>query len=94
VLLPNHAEAIIYPPKLRDYLLVLEHKEGGSKARALMRIGFRRETWEELEVAIRQLIAENDAMSSPRDGREGYRVEGTLFGPNGSRRFRTVWGMI
>jgi hypothetical protein len=93
VLLPNHAEAIIPPAELRDYLLVLEHKDGGPKARRLVRIGFRREAWEELEVAIRKLIGESDAVEVfGRSGRR-FQVEGILEGPAGTTPFRTVWVM-
>jgi hypothetical protein len=62
VLLPNRAEAIIHVSKLRDYLLDVDHPEGSSKARLLIRIGFRRDNWEELEGAIRLLIEDNEAV--------------------------------
>lgn len=93
MLLPNHAEAIIAVGKTRDYLLDLEHKDGWSKAQLLYRIGFRRETWQDLEAAIRVLVSEHDAIEVSRRGEQYFHVEGILHGPDGNRRFRTVWKM-
>lgn len=66
MLLPNYAEAIIPVGKTRDYLLDVDHQDGWSKAQLLVRIGFRREAWQELEAAIRQLIEQYEAAGVPR----------------------------
>jgi len=53
VKLPNADLAIIEVTKLRDYLLDVDHVDGGPKAPLLVSMGFRRDHWQELEAAIR-----------------------------------------
>lgn len=38
--LPNRENAVIAPDKLTDYLLNVEHKRGGAKARLLVQFGW------------------------------------------------------
>ena len=67
---PRAADAFVPLPKVRDYLLNLEHPEGGSKARWLLSIGYKRE-------APDQLI---DDLLSIAQTVEEYTVEQTKFG--------------
>jgi hypothetical protein len=91
VLLPNHAEAIIAAEKLRDFLLNADHEYGRDRARILLRMGFERERWQELDVAIRRLIATNDAIESSGYEIPRFIVMGDLYGPTESRHFWTIW---
>jgi hypothetical protein len=93
VLLPNADVAVIPAEKLRDYLLDLGHKKGGSKAALLYRIGYRREDWSQLEEDIREQILPLEAEEVPAEGGRRFRVAGTLQGPDGSTPFRTVWSI-
>ncbi|HNS39820.1 MAG TPA: hypothetical protein PKJ56_06185 [Promineifilum sp.] len=83
-------EAIIPREKLLDYLL--KPRRENDKSRFLARVGFTRENPDELERAIRQLVAENDAFLD-RQNEFGlfYRVEGVLRGPTGARLIVTIW---
>lgn len=80
--LPRHESALIPTPKLRDYLLDLEHPVGRHKALYLARLGFSRRGWSALEAEIRSLIAREPAWAFPV-GPHGQklRVRGTIRGP-------------
>lgn len=52
--LPNREKAVIAPDKLLNYLLNVEHKRGGTKARVLTEFGYRVENWRQLESDIRR----------------------------------------
>jgi hypothetical protein len=90
VLLPNHAEATIAVEKLRDFLLDAEHSYGQDRARIFLGLGFRRENWQELEIAIRLQIATNEAIDSPGYPEPRFVVMGDIHGPAGSRHFWTI----
>ncbi len=51
--IPNREGAAIEPSKLTDYLLNLEHKRGGAKAKLLIQCGYSQENWQQLETDIR-----------------------------------------
>ena len=74
-------DAIIPEPKLTQYLLVPRSRD--DKSKFLAQGGFTQENSAELERAIRQLIAENDAVEDRTD-RFGtfYEVKGVLRGVN------------
>ncbi len=74
--------AIIPQAKLDQYLLIWRERD--DKSKFLAQAGYGLETVEELELAIRRIIAENDAVEEGTDqyGRR-YRVVGTLYGLNG-----------
>jgi hypothetical protein len=85
------SDAIISRAKLTQYLLVWRRKK--DKSKFLARAGFTINNPDDLELAIRQLIAENEAFE---DGRnqfgDYYRVEGRLTGPNGiTLAVITIW---
>ncbi len=52
--IPSFNEPEIPKEKISDYLLCLEHPEGGSKARFFLSRGFSYEDWTELAEALRQ----------------------------------------
>jgi hypothetical protein len=76
------ADAIIAPSKLTDYLLLA--RPWDDKSKFLGQAGFRRDSPELLEAAIRQLAADTEAVD---DGVNEYgkfwRADGVLLGPNG-----------
>jgi hypothetical protein len=69
VQLPNIDRAVIPVEKLRDYLLDLDHRKGGSKAALLYRIGYRREEWKQLESDIREQLLPLEAEEVPAKDR-------------------------
>lgn len=84
-------DAIIPRAKLTKYLLVPLPED--DKAKFLEFGGFTQENPDALEAAIRQLIAENDAVEAFTDifGTR-YRVTGTLHGANGvALEAVTIW---
>lgn len=82
--------AIIPREKLMHYLLIPQRKN--DKSGFLAQAGFIQENPDLLEQAIRQLIAENEALLD-RQNEYGtfYRVVGDLHGPNGILATVTVW---
>jgi hypothetical protein len=76
------ANAIIPEPKLTEYLLVAQPRN--DKSKFLLQGGFTQDNPADLELAIRKLIAENDAVEDRTD-RFGtfYEVKGMLTGVNG-----------
>lgn len=87
--LPN--DAMIAPIKLYGYLLVWRAKD--DKSRWLATAGFSLDNWEQLEDALRALIATTEAVAD-EETRFGqmYVVSGILIGPNGKAlSVRTVW---
>lgn len=91
--LPNVEEAIVPRRKAEDYLLNLEHPDGGSKARFFVRFGFQRSAWGLLAEALRNHARVHPLADSTTDS-DGttYVVEGTLETPSGRKpRVRSVW---
>ena len=84
------SNALIPLEKLTDYLLVPRRKN--DKAQFLARAGFTPANPFALEQAIRQLIAENQAVQDRQDEYGTfYRVTGQLRGPRGILMVVTVW---
>ncbi|MEO1664725.1 MAG: DUF6883 domain-containing protein [Chloroflexota bacterium] len=85
------AEAAVIPPeKLTKYLLVPQVKN--DKSKFLAQAGFTLDNPDELDAAIRRILAENDAVQD-RENEYGksYRVSGQLVGPGGALAVITVW---
>ena len=83
-------DAVITREKLTLYLLVPRRKN--DKSRFLAQAGFSLENPDVLEVALRRLIAEHEAISDREDAYGVYyRVEGNLHGPDGILRVITIW---
>jgi hypothetical protein len=83
-------DAIIANDKLTEYLLV--PRQRNDKSGFLAQAGFTLGNPENLDSALRQLIAENEAISD-RYNEYGtfFRVEGELSGPYGILSVVTVW---
>jgi hypothetical protein len=84
------SDAIISPEKLTQYLLMPKRKN--DKSIFLAQGGFTQENPDALDAAIRQLIAEKEAVSD-REDEYGvfYQVSGVLSGPGGTLPVVTIW---
>jgi hypothetical protein len=84
------ADAFIVRDKLTRYLLVPKPKD--DKSGFLAQAGFTQSNPDDLETALRRLIAEYEA-ESDRVNEYGvfYRVRGRLFGPTGTLAVVTIW---
>jgi hypothetical protein len=91
--LPGGELAVVPERKLTAYLLATEHRRGGPKARFLLRFGFRREAWQELETALlRHAVDGTVTERQPEIHGVMYAVDGPLRTPDGrDPLFRTVW---
>lgn len=91
--LPNRERAAIAPSKLTQYLLNVQHKRGGTKARLLVRFGYSVSNWQQLEADIRRyhLDADADVMRATSYGVR-YEISAFLQTPTSKPlRVRTVW---
>lgn len=91
--LPNVDRAIIESGKLTDYLLNLNHKRGGTKAKLLLQCGYSQENWQRLEGDIRNfhLSAEVEVVRETMYGIR-YEISAYLCTPMGRQLLvRTVW---
>ncbi len=91
--LPRGELAQVPERKLTEYLLATEHRKGRSKARFLLRFGFTREAWQELEAALLRHAIEGVVIER-QEGVHGvtYAIEGPLRSPDERNPpFRTVW---
>lgn len=83
-MLPNAAQSIIEPSKIRDYLLSSAHPVGRFKAVFFKRLGYSSENWQRLSDDLLGLATTETAVagqSSPYG--QKYVIRGTLNGPNG-----------
>lgn len=91
--LPNADRAIIESGKLTDYLLNLNHKRGGAKAKLLIQCGYSQKNWQQLEIDIRNshLSAEVETVRETMYGTR-YEISAFLSTPvNRQLLVRTVW---
>lgn len=91
--LPNKDQAVVEPEKVRDYMLSATHPDGYGKAEFFVALGFRREAWEALADALRQVARDAPVTKSMTSshGRK-YIVDGLLQAPSGrTAMVRTVW---
>ena len=90
---PNADRAVIATDKLRDYLLNLDHRRGGSKARLLHAFGYRAEDWRRLEEDLRQQhLPEEADCTSDTDYGVRYEIVADIETPRGrSLRVRSIW---
>jgi hypothetical protein len=90
---PNSENAVIAEDKLVRYLLDLNHRRGGSKAKLLLSLGYQPAEWQVLEVDLRREHLESEVVESratPWGAR--YEVVAPLTGPTGDTvMFRSVW---
>ena len=91
--LPNAHNAIVERSKVIDYLLAVEHPEGGGKAEFFTRFGFTADEWEILAEAL-IAHARTHPVSSFSESKYGtkYRIDGPLPCPDGrAPSIRAVW---
>lgn len=91
--LPNRERAVIASSKLTQYLLNIEHRRGGPKARLLEQFGYSIDNWQQLEADIRQyhLCADINAIEETSYGMR-YEISADLQTPIGrSLRVKTAW---
>jgi len=91
--LPNAERAVIQQAKIVDYLLNVEHRDGGSKAKLLLSLGYAPANWRQLKSDLVQMHLQEDVIVS-RQTISGVRYEivPPLTGPSGDTvLFRSVW---
>lgn len=90
--IPGAERAIIPREKIVDYLLDLDHPDGGPKARLLASLGFDAARPEEFETAMRSQHLTAEAQSGrPSPFGQKYEVTATLDGPVGRIVATSVW---
>lgn len=91
--LPNSEQAVIAPDKLVKYILNLQHKRGGTKARLLSQFGYRADNWQQLDSDIRSyhLTSEVEVVRQTEYGIR-YEIQVPLQTPDGRALvIRTIW---
>lgn len=91
--LPNAERAVVAREKITEYLLLLTHPEGESKARFFLSFGFEAADWETFASALRFLTLDN-RVTETKETAHGtqYVIIGQLDTPDGRRpSIRTVW---
>ncbi len=94
--LPNAEKAIIPSDKLTSYLLNLDHRRGGSKAKLLVLLGYKASSWDVLAEDIRREHLSSDVVEE-HDSEWGkrYEIVAPLTGPlEDTVLFRSIWQMI
>ena len=91
--LPNAERAVVAREKLTEYLLLLTHPEGESKARFFLGFGFHLERYEEFTKALLNLALNNQVTNiKETDYGTQYVIIGQIDTPDGRRPLvRTVW---
>jgi hypothetical protein len=91
--LPGADKATVSREKIADYLLNAAHPDNGGKAEFFAQLGFRRDQWEILAAALKNLAASGEvtrADESPH-GRK-YVVIGRIQSPGGKTPLvQSVW---
>ena len=91
--IPNVANCIVEPEKVRDYLLNLSHPAGKGKAAFFATMGFRQPDWDVLATALGQMVR-NSPVTISMTSRHGQKsiVDGALVAATGQLPLiRTVW---
>lgn len=91
--LPNADRAVVAREKITEYLLVLNHPDGGSKARFFYRFGFRPDEWEVFAEALRSICLGNEIVEV-KETTYGvqYVIIGEINTPDGRNpTIRAVW---
>jgi hypothetical protein len=91
--LPNASLALVAKEKITEYLLNPAHPDTGGKAEFFHGLGFRREEWEVLARAFRE-VAVGAEVAERVESAHGmkYIIEGIMATPSGrAPRVRTIW---
>jgi len=93
--IPNAANCIVEPEKVRDYLLNLSHPAGKGKAAFFTTMGFRQQDWEVLATALGQTVR-NSPVTISMTSRHGqkYIVDGVLVRQLASYRSFARCGLL
>lgn len=91
--LPNGEHAVVEPEKVRDYLLDVAHPDGFGKTAFFTAMGFKREEWEALAEALRQVARDSPVTKSMTSVHgQKYIVDGMVLTPKGQNVIvRTIW---
>jgi hypothetical protein len=90
--IPGADRAIVSREKIVQYLLNVDHPDGGSKAAVLALAGFSADRPEELELALRsQHLSLTANKGKPSAYGEKYEIVGLLTGPAGRVMVRSIW---
>ncbi len=90
--IPGAEHATISREKIVQYLLNVDHPDGGSKAAVLAHAGFSAGRPEELEEALRtQHLSLAATRGKPSEYGEKYEIVGPLRGPAGRVMVRSIW---
>lgn len=91
--LPRAGQLIIEREKIVEYLLNPAHPDNGGKAAFFTRLGFRRENWEKLAAALKELALTSEAVrtiESPHGKK--YVLAGRILSPGGgTAAVQTIW---
>jgi filamentous hemagglutinin len=92
---PNAANAVVAPAKVRDYLLFRDHPDNDGKADFFALFGFFRERWSELQTALMTHPGSNDVVRVvPAGDGMRYRVRCNLISPYGRDPcITTIWAV-
>jgi len=91
--LPHRVQARVDKTKICDYLLNPEHRNGGSKAKLFLQLGFNRKNWRRLQHAL-CVHAKSHPVVSMVETPFGpqFVIEGSLQCPDGRQiQVRSVW---
>ena len=92
MLIPGADHAIVSREKLVEYLLNLDHPDGGTKAAVLARAGFSVDRPEALEHALRtQHLCLGANKGKPSEYGDKYDIIAPLTGPTGRVTVRSIW---
>ena len=90
--IPNADSAIISREKIVQYLLNVDHPDGGPKAALLARVGFSVDCPQELENALREQHLPSEAKEGkPSAFGKKFEIVGALTGPVGRVVVRSIW---
>jgi hypothetical protein len=91
--IPNAASAIVDRQKIEDYLLNSAHPDNGGKAAFFFLMGFAREQWQTLAVALRTMAANASVVTRVESIHgEKYVLEAEIETPSGrTPSLRSVW---
>jgi hypothetical protein len=91
--LPDAHAAVVSREKVADYLLNAAHPDNGGKAEFFERHGFRREIWEALATALKNLAVDGEVIFSGESAHgKKFVVVGGMQSPSGQTpNVQSIW---
>jgi hypothetical protein len=91
--LPNAQNAAVSREKIVDYLLNPAHPDNGGKAEFFTQLDFRREQWEILATAFKNLVSIEEVTSAAESPHgKKYVIVGRIQSPSGKTPVvQTIW---